>query len=221
MKLSLLGLALVAMVALSGAVPDSASTDQITATTATHTVTLQYLDSRGPYRRATITVEPVRRGARAPWRGDLQRVYIAGLRPASPRAEARARENGYPRIAEFLSSGHSSGVMIYAPAPQNLKRIWFRGERGSMTSVRIRTRNHNPSTHNDEDPPADPPKDDPPKDDPPTDDPPDDDGGDDECGPIPPGCDVYNPWTCQCDIGLEDPWGEEAQTEGSTTSFGF
>lgn len=36
---------------------------------------------------------------------------------------------------------------------------------------------------------------------------------DDDCGPIPAGCEVYNPWTCECDIGLKDPWEKAMEGE--------
>ena len=26
---------------------------------------------------------------------------------------------------------------------------------------------------------------------------------------IPPGCEIINPWTCECEVGLKDPWGKK------------
>ena len=34
----------------------------------------------------------------------------------------------------------------------------------------------------------------------------------DDCT-IPPGCDIVNPWTCECESGLKDPWGSKVQAD--------
>lgn len=215
MKLPLLVLAAALALGATLTAPDAdPPTTVVEIETARHTAIIEYQDGDDLWRRATVSLR-MDDGSVRPWRGKLQEIAFEGLRPAPPRDAARAREAGFPLIARLLSSGHQTGVQVYAPAPRNLKRIWFRGERGSYATVRIHTRHHNPSTHGDddeEDPPKDPPEEDPPDDDEP---------GDDDCGPIPAGCEVYNPWTCECDIGLEDPWGDEAQVRGSTTTFGF
>lgn len=216
MKLFLFGLPLAILLAgASFATLDDTPTATAVVETATHTVRIEYHEQRGLWRRATVSLRMDE--ADRPWRGKLQGVSFNGLRPASPRAVTRAREAGYPLVGRLLSSGHQTGVRMYVPAPENLKRLWLQGERGSTASVRIWTEYHNPSTYGDddtEDPPKDPPG--------------DDDGGDgdgggdnDDCGPWPPGCEVYDPFNCKCDIGLEDPWGDEAQVRGSSTSFGF
>lgn len=102
---------------------------------------------------------------------------------------------------------------MLVPAPENLKRVWFKPERGSPVSVRIRTKTHNPSTYGDD-------EDDDDGGDDGDDDGDDDDSDEDDCR-RPPGCDIFNPWHCTCDSGLRDPWGDQAQTRGATTTFGF
>ena len=34
----------------------------------------------------------------------------------------------------------------------------------------------------------------------------------DDCTP-PKGCDIVDPWTCECTGGTKDPWGSEAKTD--------
>ena len=214
MKLPLLGVAVLLALGTSFATPDAPSPAAVVVETAAHTVHIEYHEQRGLWRRATVSLRMA--DADRPWRGALQGVSFNGLRPASPRAVTRAREAGYPLVGRLLSSGHQTGVRMYVPAPENLKRLWLQGERGSTASVRIWTEYHNPSTYGDDDDTEDPPKD-------PPGDGGDDGSGDDndDCGPWPPGCEVYDPFNCKCDIGLEDPWGDEAQVRGSSTSFGF
>lgn len=212
MTRSLFGLALVASLALGASLhtPDAPPT-VVEIETAQHTAVIEYQDGNDLWRRATVSIR-LRDGARVPWRGRLQEIRFEGLRDAPPDVARRTRMTTFTLNEELLAVAE-----MVVPAPENLKRIWFRGERGSFAAVRIHTRHHNPSTRDgdgddDEEPPKDPPSEDPPDDDEP---------GDDDCGPVPAGCEVYNPWTCECDIGLEDPWGDEARTQGSTTSFGF
>ena len=102
-RLPLLGLALALAATLAiGAAPADAPPDEVTFTSATHTVSIRYLETRGLYRRAQLKIEPVNSRAPAPWRGSLRSVYIEGLRDAPPRDVARAREAGFPRFATFL-----------------------------------------------------------------------------------------------------------------------
>lgn len=190
-----------------------------------HTLTIEYLESRGLYRRAKVSVQS-ERGARAPWQGRLRQVHVEGLQPLSSRdREAFARE-GVRQTAAFSASGPAAGTTLLAPEPRNLKRIWFRGERGSDVSLRIPTRTHNPSTEEgDDDTGEDPKPEDPdPGDDTGGDDGDDDDDDDDQdegCWGAADCHGIYNPWTCVCTERVEDRWTGSPSTRGASTRISF
>lgn len=219
----LLGLVAVAGLAFAFAPsPVAEGADTVVTTTASgHTLVIEYVDSRGPYRRAKVSVRS-ERGARTPWTGRLQGVHLEGLQPLPSADRARLAREGYRQTASFLSSGHTTGSSILAPAPENLKRVWFHGERGRDISFLIPTRGHNPSTRGDGDD-DDKEPDAPPPDENPGDGDDDDDGEEREGCPGAGSCvGIINPWTCECepDPELED-WTQGPSSDGSTTQVSF
>lgn len=218
----LLGLFAVASLAVAFAPGPSAEAPPETVATTTasgHTLVIEYIDVRGAYRRAKVSVIS-ERGARTPWSGRLRALHLDGLRALPARDRERFAREGFRQTTRFLSSGHTTGSNILAPAPENLKRVWFRGERGPDASVRIPTRNHNPSTEGD-DPAPEPDK----PEEPAPDDPGEgggDDGGDEEgCTGAADCVGLFNPWTCECEPDIVDPWGRGPSSDGPTTRVSF
>jgi hypothetical protein len=227
---------LLAAAALSFApLEDAPGGETATLVTATgHTLVITYLDTRGDFRRARVSVQS-EAGARTPWSGRLRAIQLEGMRQPTEREMAALRRQGFAPSAEFLSSGHTTGSNIIAPSPDNLKRAWFLGERGGAVSFRIPTRNHGPSAYGDGDgdgndgggsepaPGGDTGGD--------TGDGDGDgggDGGDDgddgdagTCTGAASCVGIYNPWTCTCEPDIVDPWARSPRTQGPTTQIGF
>ena len=182
----------------------------------THRVTIEYLDRGGAYRRGRITVRPRTPGVTFVGFGTLKEAYVQGRRAMGPRDAARFGRLGLSQTTPILSSGHS-GQVVVVPGPRNLGVITLRDEAGATVSFRIHTQWNTPSK--DDPPKDDPPKEEPPKEEPPEEEPPTE--GDD-CGPIPEGCEVYNPWTCECSSYRDDDaWSTEAEVDGQQVLFGI
>lgn len=157
---------------------------------ATHTITVEYQQTRGDTRRASLKIAPREDGVRPLWRGKLDRISVL------------TTKGRWIIIESFLSSGHTTGhhaeanVMFTSPGdvpaviilhPEQGAPIGWKVEEGeSYTEVEWTYFNQRGQRV-----PAPSPL--------------EADGGDDDCGPIPAGCEVYNPWTCSCDIGLKEP----------------
>ena len=197
----LLGCLGLLVVLVAGFVPPS---DQSIPEPSQTYVYIDYVQISGDYRRAWVTVRPARAGARLPWRSTQASLHLSlrggRTHPAASLITIRRQSDGTYR---------GFGLV---PDPRRIERLLVRGDGGRVMAFRV------PEVTQ-----ADGDDDDPPAEDPPTEDPPDEDPPeDDDCGPIPPGCEVYNPWTCQCDIGLRDPWGDDAVMTGrSQLVIGF
>lgn len=160
--------------------------------------------------RATVTLRPVWTDMRPLWTRRLTDLYIS----ATPQHGNRTIRTGQLISLQARRDGSYQGAGL-VPRPRRLHRILFKNSDGVLHAFRIPTVAADEGDDGGEDPPPeDPPEEDPPEDppeeDPPEDDPPEDDGG---CT-IPPGCEIVNPWTCECDSGTEDPWAESALQTG-------
>ena len=195
------------------------ATEPVELSEAGHTLVIEYVDASGPWRRARVTVKS-EAGADAPWGGTLKGVHLDGLQPLSAQDQAKFRDAGYPQTATVSGAGTAE---LVAPAPANLKRMWFLGSSGEAVSYRIPTDSHNPSTQGDDDKDKD---EDP--------DPGegggdgddggdngDDDGDDKECTGAGFCVGIFNPWTCTCHSDIRDPWGGEPSGGGQQVQISF
>lgn len=196
-----------------------------------HTVTIQYLSSRGLWRPAKISVQS-RPGARTPWRGDLQSVRLDGLQPLTDAERARWNREGQSPTAWFRSPS-SMEAEVLAPAPENIQRIWFQASEAEVNGVLIWTEDHNPTTVGGDEPPKDSDTEEGDGDDD-GDDSDDDDstwGSEEEWGDDCPrpgnDCIQYDMVTCTCvryaesDDSSGDSWSSPAEMEGPTMMFRF
>jgi len=209
--------------------PTPVQSDASVISAATHTVTIKYLETRGRMRRAEISVEP-REGARARWRGEIAEVAVC----VGPRDRninigvGELQEIGVGELQECTIARASMSRQGNANARMRLP------ESNRIVSFSIRTSDgrsfvfpRNEMAYGDDDTGD---KEDPPKEDP--DDPGDDgdggDGGDDDDdGDGEEGCSgaadcvgLVNPWTCECEEEVRDPW-EGERTTGESLSFGI
>lgn len=213
MKLSLLGLAAVVTLALGAflSTPESAlaaapalapspecqTTALPAAREATHTLTLTYQQRSGALRQATLKIGPKSDEVAPLWRGSLQSISVL------------TKSGRWIIIESFLNSSHSSGhsaeARVMLPAPRDIAAFIVRPQRGPTFGWKVEEGESfvfhnitwdfvNQRGQEIESPRAR--------------------DGEDDCGPVPAGCEVFNPWTCECDIGLKDPWGKAM--EGSS-----
>ena len=200
--------AFVALALTAGNPAPSAPAHTITLETpqGAYAVVIDYQDGDDLLRRATVTLRPVWTDMRPEWTRHLTDLYIS----ATSQRGNRTIRAGQLISLEARRDGSYQGAGLVS-RPRRLHRIVFRNEDGRLVALRIP--HVSPQEGDgDDDPPKDPPED-PPEDspsDPPEDDPPEDDEG---CT-IPPGCDIVDPWTCECVSGLEDPWGDSAKQTG-------
>ena len=150
---------------------------------------------------ATVTLRPVWTDMRPLWTRRLTDLYIS----ATPQRGNRTIRTGQLISLQARRDGSYQGAGL-VPRPRRLHRILFKNSDGVLHAFRIPT----VAADEGDDGGEDPPPEDPPEEDPPEEDPPEDDGG---CT-IPPGCEIVNPWTCECDSGTEDPWAESALQTG-------
>jgi hypothetical protein len=162
-----------------------------------HTLTIDYQRRRGALRPATLTLAPVEPGARPLWRGRLaaisvlttdgQWIHIDRFREREGHLDARATMPAPSRLAAVLfhpRDGRDFGYIV-GEVPGYTKVEWtYHNQEGE-----------------EEDPPKDPPED--PED-------PDDPGDDDDEGCSVVGCDMVDPWTCECYTDTRDPWENSA-----------
>lgn len=187
-----------------------------------YSVTIEYSDSRGEWRPATITVH-ARAGARAPWRGELQSVRLDGLEVLPEADRRRWQRAGYSPTAVFTPSDGTTAPVL-APAPEHLQRIWFQASDTEALAIKIWTDTHNPTTHgatDDEDKPKDSDGDEDPEDDSPW-------GSEgewgDECPRPANDCQQYDMNLCVCVAWAEsdgDSWSTPLTMEGPSLEFGF
>lgn len=154
---------------------------------ASHSVTIEYLEDSGDYRRAQVTVQPVRGGDRPAWRGEARSFQLVGSGTLSRRDRARFSRTGIS-TTHILSSGFGNTVVMVAPSRQTLAGIVVTTTRGAAIGFALPGRGGESSRDGDPDePPPEEPKPDPEPEPEPDPDPPGDDF--DNC-PSP------NPWDC-------------------------
>ncbi|MEM1054579.1 MAG: hypothetical protein AAGI52_03555 [Bacteroidota bacterium] len=206
-KPSSLLLAAVALVAASSLAftPGGDAAEQ--SAKSTHTLTIDYQEQRRDFRRAMLKIAPNDREVRPLWRGPLHSISVL------------TTDNRWIIIESWLSSGHSTGHSAEAramlPAPEAIAAIMVRPERGGPIVWEMEPEGYTKVewtyfTQNGEetDPPA--PKDDtdtPDEEEPDTPDEPKEDEG---CSGT--SCSgIIDPWTCECQEDIRDPWGEEVR----------
>ncbi|MGB3543509.1 hypothetical protein, partial [Rubrivirga sp.] len=103
---------------------------------ASHSVTIEYLERRGDYRRANVTVQPVRRGDRPAWSGEARSFRLVGNGTLSRADRSRFSRAGIS-TTQILSSGFGSNVVMVAPSPQTLVGIAVTPARGRTVGFAI------------------------------------------------------------------------------------
>lgn len=158
----------------------------------THTVSIEYQQRRGDLRRAVIKIVPKER-ARAPWRGQIAGVAFL---PANGKSWIIIQS-----LQANRDGSYEGRAML--PGPREIAAMMVHTSEGESLSW------GNPDwvAQQDDGGDEDPPKEDPPAEDPPADDPPDD-GDEGDCSGV--DCvGIINPWTCECDEEIKDPWENE------------
>ena len=210
----LLGLAALGVLVLAAFwTPGPVSYQASEISAATHTVTIKYLDARGPLRRAEVSVEP-REGARARWRGEIAEVAIC--------AGPQERNIGLGELQECTIARASTrqgraSAQMRLPAPNRIVSFAIRTSDGRSF---VFPRNEMAYGDDDKGDDKEPPKEDPEE---PADpaDPDDPDGdGNEGCSGAADCVGLINPWTCECEEEIVDPWEGERAT-GETLSFGI
>ncbi|GAB5534638.1 MAG: hypothetical protein Rubg2KO_08870 [Rubricoccaceae bacterium] len=175
----------------------------------THSILLDYQETRGERRMATVRIER-REGARRPWRGRITRFAV---QPAdgSIWVHVSALQADGPRAVQ--GTGH-------LPGPDNIGAIAFEtsaGERRAWTAP-----DDSPLASKGKKKGKKKPKEDPPEEDPEDPEDPEEDPDDPEDEEEEAGCHWKDPWTGDCvDTGdMKDPWEDEA-LEGSLVTIGI
>ena len=151
MKLTLSLTALgVVLLGLSAFAAPSSPSEVVTLSGASHSLTIEYLDNRGDYRRAKVTIQPIRNGERPRWRGEIASFRLVGNRPLSREDAERFHQSGIS-TSQILSSGHVGEVMV-APSRSTLVGVVMRTERGERVAFAIPGR---VSGYSDDDPAED------------------------------------------------------------------
>ena len=174
-----------------------------------HTLTLDC--PAAPARRrgrhtCAVTVRQRRAAAQAPWGAAVRAVALQVRGPAVGTPS--------PYLSPYLVAlqPRADGALVGSvrlPRGARLDRVFVRGDR--TRSFRVPQ-----ASEEDEDPPEEPDEpEDPPEDDPPDDEGDDDDEDDAECSVV--GCDMVDPWTCECVTAMREPFGEIATSGGTTT----
>lgn len=223
-----LGLAALSILLLAAFwTPPPVQNDATAISAATHTVTIKYLDTRGPMRRVEVSVEPRERGSRARWEGEIAEVAVCfGPRNRSFNPREQNINIGVGELQECvmarvsMSRQGSAAARLRLPAPNRILSFGIRTTEGRSFMF---SRNEMAYGDDDNGDDKDPPKEDPddPKDpDDPGDDDDDGDDGDEGCSGAADCTGIINPWTCECDEDIVDPWEDERQAS-ETITFGI
>ena len=175
-RLRLLFTALFAALATAGlaafTTPHPTPPETVVLESASHSITIEYLDTRGDYRRAKVTLQPIRGGDRPQWDGEVHSFRLVGRGPMSREDAERFRAAGLS-TAQILSSGHVGEVMVAPSRTTLLGLLILSGTTQKIAAFAIpgRVSGYDDDPSEDTDPPDTPEPQDPrPEPDPDTDD---------------------------------------------------
>ena len=182
----------------------------------THVLKIEYQQGRGALRAAQITLQPESASASPLWSGELGSIHIL------------TTERGWIIIESMqIRRGGIQARAMLPPADQ-LVAILFRPERGEgvawrfnpdargYTEVEWTFYNQRGQVVGDsKDAPEDPDEPEDPKD-PDAPEEPEDPPSDTENCTAPPCSGIVDPWTCECEEDIRDPWGSES-SDGNIT----
>ncbi|MEM1054580.1 MAG: hypothetical protein AAGI52_03560 [Bacteroidota bacterium] len=201
MKLSLFSLGLALTLALAHAPSDALAatevpvptpllaecqTDTLPLSAMQGTLTIEYQQTRGDLRQASLSVVLSSESHEPGWHRKLKNLSVLTTTGQWILIESfRARDGGLEARAMLPPPNQISSILMIGELGTG---AGWKVEEGEMGYTEIEWTYLNQRGQETEPPRAT-------------------NSDDDDCGPIPAGCEVFNPWTCKCDIGLKDPFG--------------